>query len=145
MVDRAELTTDSSATVIAVDGMQATIRIDEGGCGRCREPGGCGGHHLGQLLCPTSRTYRVANPEHCTIGQRVRVGVRAGSLGRSAFHVYVVPLLALLAGALGGSLLAGEPGAIIGALAGLLIGWLCLYRAQRRYWRDGRPQIWIRS
>lgn len=145
MVERAELTTDSSATVIAVEGMQATIRIDEAGCGRCREPGGCAGHHLGQLLCSTPRTYRVANPERCTIGQRVRVGVRAGSLGRSAFHAYVVPLLALLAGALGGSLLASETGALVGALVGLLIGWLCLYRAQRRYGRDDRTQIWIRS
>ncbi len=130
--------TDTWATVIAVDGEQTTIRIDDSGCGRCGEAGGCGGNHLGKLLCGTPRTFRVLNPERCGVGARVRVGVAEGSLGRSAVHAYAFPLLALIAGALLESALAGEAAAIGGAVAGLLVGWLGLRRAQRRSLNDAR-------
>lgn len=137
--------TDAWGTITAVDGEQATIRMDDVGCGRCREPGGCGGAHLGHLLCPTPRTFQVANPTRRGVGERVRVGVGDGSLGRSALHAYGVPLLALLGGALFGSVLAGEAGAMAGALVGLLIGWLGLRHAQSRCAHERRFQPSIRS
>lgn len=130
--------TDTWATVTAVDGEQATIRIDDNGCGRCGEPGGCAGKHLGKLLCATPRSFRVRNPERCGVGARVRVGVADGALGRSALHAYAFPLLALIAGALLGSAIAGEAAAIGGAITGLLIGWLGLRRAQQRSLNDER-------
>lgn len=130
--------TDAWGTVTAVDGVQATIRIDDHGCGRCGEAGGCGGHHLGKLLGATARTFQVPNPEGCGVGTRVRVGVAEGSLGRSALFAYAFPLLALIAGALLGSAIAGEAAAIGGAIAGLLVGWLGLRRAQRRSLTDQR-------
>ena len=133
--------TDAWGTVVAVDDGQATIRIDEGGCGRCREAGGCGG----KLLCASPRTFRVPNPDRCAVGQRVRVGVVEGSLRRSALHAYAFPLLALLLGALLGSALAGEAGAIGGSIAGLLVGWLGLRRAQSRSACDPRFRLSIRA
>lgn len=137
--------TDAWGTVTAVDDEGATIRVDESGCGRCREPGGCGGHNLAQLLCRAPRTFRVPNPDRCAVGERVRVGVAEGSVASSALHAYAFPLLALLAGALGGSVLAGEVGAIGGSLAGLFVGWLGLRRAQLRGMHNRRLRPWIRS
>ena len=124
-------------TVVARDGEQATIRMDETGCGRCREAGGCGGIQAGRLFCHAARTFTVANPEQRRVGERVQIVLAEGSLGRSALQAYVQPLLALLAGALCGSAIADEAGAIGGATVGLLVGWLLLRRAQSR-WRDDR-------
>jgi sigma-E factor negative regulatory protein RseC len=137
--------TDAWGTVTAVDGQYAYLRMDESGCGRCRQPGGCGGNPLGQLLCGPPRTFRVLNPDHCDVGARVRVAVAEGSLGRSALYAYAFPLLALFAGALSGSVCGGEAWAIGGAMGGLLIGWLGLRRAQRQAQQDRRLQLSIRS
>ena len=76
---------------------------------------------------------------------RVRVGVVDGSLGSSALHAYAVPLLGLFVGALGGSAVAGEIGAIGGSLGGLLAGWWGLRRAHLRSRDDPRFRPSIRS
>jgi sigma-E factor negative regulatory protein RseC len=132
-------------TVASVDGEHALIRMDESGCGRCREVGGCGGNNLAKLLCSTPRTFRVPNPERRSVGERVHVRIGEGSVRRSAFVAYAFPWLALLLGALAGSAAAGEAGAIGGAMAGLLVGWLGLRRAQRRDASDPRCQPSITS
>jgi sigma-E factor negative regulatory protein RseC len=138
------VTNDAWGTVIAVDERQATVRMDENGCGRCRESGGCGGNHPGRLFCSTPRTFRIPNAERHSLGERVRISVVDGSVGRSALYAYGFPLLALFAGALSGSALGDEAGAIGGSIAGLFVGWLGLRRAQRRGRRDLRIQPWIR-
>ncbi|MCM8594445.1 SoxR reducing system RseC family protein [Accumulibacter sp.] len=127
-----------------LDGEHATIRVDESGCGRCAEPGGCAGRNLGRLLCRTPRDFRVLNPERCVVGQRVRVSVGEGSVLRGAGWAYGLPLLALLAGSLLGSAAGGEPGAIAGAATGLTGGWLALRQVQRRTHDDPRWQPSIR-
>ena len=137
--------TDAWGTVTAVDGQYAYLRMDESGCGRCRQQGGCGGNHLGPLWCGSPRTFRVLNPDHCDVGARVQVTVAEGSLSRSVLYAYTSPLLALFAGALSGSACGGEAGAIGGAMGGLLVGWLGLRRAQRQSQHDPRLQISIRS
>jgi len=80
--------TDAWGTVTAVDGQYAYLRMDESGCGRCRQPGGCGGNHLGPLWCGSPRTFRVLNPDHCDVGARVQVTVAEGSLSRSLLYAY---------------------------------------------------------
>jgi sigma-E factor negative regulatory protein RseC len=118
--------------------------MDESGCGRCHEPGGCGGIILGRFLCSVPRSFRVLNTGNSAIGTRVTVVVAAGSIRRGALLVYGLPLLALLAGAIGGSILAGELGAMIGAACGLFCAWLLLRYAQRRGRPDRRAQPHIR-
>ena len=86
----------------------------------------------------------VSVGENAVIGERVRIGVAEGALGRSALLAYGFPLLALFAGALAGSALGGEAGSIGGALAGLIVGWLGLRRAQRRRQHDPRFRPSIR-
>lgn len=136
--------TDTWGMVIAVDGDQAIIRVEDSGCGRCRESGGCGGRSAGGGGCHSPRTFRVPNPEGFSVGARVRVAVVGGAVGRSAVHAYGVPLLAVLGGAISGSAVASEAGAICGALLGLLIGWFCLQRAQLRSRGDSRFQPFLR-
>lgn len=135
--------TDAKGTISAVDGDTAVVVMDETGCGRCHEEGGCGGHNLGKMLCSSPRSFRVSNPGGAAVGDRVTIVVAAGAVRRSALLVYVVPLLTLLLGALGGSALAGEIGAIVGAVGGLLGAWLVLRCTQARCvsGRDFRPYI----
>ena len=135
---------DASGTITALDGDYAIIRMDEAGCGRCHEPGGCGGNPLGKVFCSVPRTFRVLNPGNSAIGSRVTVVIAEGSVRRSAILAYGLPLLALFFGAISGSTLAGEAGAIIGSLCGLFCAWLSLRYAQRRGVLDPRSQPYIR-
>ena len=137
---------DAPGTVTEVDGDYAIVLMDETGCGRCHEEGGCGGNNLGKMFCNSPRTFRVANPGKARVGDRVKVVIAAGAVRRSAALAYGLPLLALFAGALGGSALGGEQAAIAGALVGLLCSWLVLrYHARPGGKSDERSQPFIRQ
>lgn len=135
---------DAAGTITARDGDFATVLLDEAGCGRCLEPGGCGGNNIGKMFCRTPRTFRVRNPGNLAVGDRVNVALAAGAVQRGALLAYGLPLLALFIGALGGSALAGETGAILGAVGGLLCAWLALRFAQGRGAPDQRFEPYIR-
>lgn len=109
-----------SAVVTGLDGEYAFIEIKDTGCGRCHEPGGCGGG----LKIGKKRQYRVPNPGNAIVGDLVTVSVPEGTIRRSALFAYGVPLIFFLAGAFLGMGLASETGAILGSLAGLLCAWL---------------------
>ena len=135
---------DAQGTITAVNGDTAEVLMDETGCGRCHEEGGCGGHNIGKMLCASPRTFQVLNPGNSAVGDRVTVVIAEGAVRRSALLAYVVPLLALLVGALGGSALAGEFGAIAGAVSGLLGAWLVLRYVQARSTPERNSQPYIR-
>lgn len=136
---------DAQGTITAVDGDYAIVRMDETGCGRCHEDGGCGGNNLGQMFCSTPRTFRVLNPGKASVGDSVRVAIADGAVRHSAVYAYGFPLLALFAGAIGGTVVAGEPGAIVGAFGSLLGAWFLLRRGQLRSKPDQRFQPYIRT
>lgn len=136
---------DARGVISAIDGDYAVVLMDETGCGRCHEEGGCGGNNIGKMLCSSPRTFRVLNPGHSAVGDRVVVAIAAGAVRRGAMLAYGLPLLALLVGALGGSAVAGESGAIVGALCGLLAGWLVLRHERSRGTPDQRSEPYIRS
>lgn len=135
---------DAQGTITAVNGDTADVLMDETGCGRCHEEGGCGGHNIGKMLCASPRTFQVLNPGNSAVGDRVTVVIAEGTVRRSAVLAYVVPLLALFVGALGGSVLAGEVGAIVGAVSGLFCAWLVLRYAQAHGSPDRHSQPYIR-
>lgn len=116
--------------VRSLDGDFALIEIAQGGCGRCHEKGGCGGQSLTQALCTSPKTYRVLNPEQLPVGSEITVAISAGAVRTGANLAYVVPLLALIVGAVLGQRVAGEPGAFAGALVGLGAAWVHLRRQQ---------------
>ncbi len=131
------MNTEQQSTVRAIvrelrDGV-ALVEVEQGGCGRCHEKGGCGGQQLTQMFCSTPRQYRVANDIGAQIGDHVTVAVPAGSIRKSANLAYILPLTAAIAGAALGMPLGGDAGAMIGAAAGLLLSFLFIrHQAARR-------------
>lgn len=123
--------------VRAVDGQRAEVEVDEGGCGRCHETGGCGGQSLTRMFAGGPRTYRVDNHLGVSVGERVTVAIAPGSVRRAANLAYGVPLLAAIAGALAGTALFGDAGGIGGALLAS-IGAL-LYVRHRMQSTSGNP------
>lgn len=111
-------------TVRTLDGREAIVEVEHGGCGRCHEKGGCGGQHLTQMLCAGKKTYRVDNPGGAAVGETVTIAIAAGAVRRSANLVYAFPLVAVIAGAILGMQLGGNPGAMAGGGVGLFLAWL---------------------
>lgn len=132
---------EARGKVAAQDGDHALVQIEDAGCGRCHEEGGCGGHSIGRALCSTPRLFRLPNPQKLPVGSRVNVLVESDAVRRGATVAYLVPLLSLLLGAILGSWLAGEAGALVGALSGLALAWVFLRRAGRRENRSLQPYI----
>lgn len=135
------------AVVRSVDGDQALVEVEQGGCGRCHEKGGCGGQHLTQMFCSGPKTYRVDNLLAASVGERVTVAIAAGSVRRTANLAYGVPLLSMLIGAALGTQIGDDLGAVLGAGVGLF---LSVFYVRIRS-RDGsgnfnqRPHIISRS
>jgi sigma-E factor negative regulatory protein RseC len=122
---------NAHGTIIELDGEYALVRMDESGCGRCHEPGGCGGNNIGKMFCSAPSVFRVLNPEQTAVGVQVTIAIAEGVVRHSAMLAYGLPLLALFLGAFCGSIVAGESGSIIGAVCGLLVAWTVLRFAHR--------------
>ena len=108
------------ATVRTLDGDEALVEVEQGGCGRCHEKGGCGGQQLTQMFCTGPKNYRVANPHGAKVGDQVTVAIAAGTVRRTANLAYGLPLTVTIAGAAIGTQINDDVGAIIGALLGLI-------------------------
>lgn len=121
--------TEVRGTVSALDGDHALVRITGEGCGRCHEPGGCGGGHLTQAFCSSPKIYRVLNSREAKPGEEVVVIIRDRALFRSAIAGYGLPLLGLFLGAALG-LGFGEAVSMIGAGGGLFVAF-CVQRIRR--------------
>jgi sigma-E factor negative regulatory protein RseC len=113
---------EARGTVTAQDGDHAFVRIAGEGCGRCHEPGGCGGN-LAQMFCLSPKVHRVRNPRGAKPGEEVLVVIHGRTLFRSAVAGYVLFLLGLFLGAALGQEFAGESGSMIGAAGGLAVAW----------------------
>lgn len=128
------------AVVAAIEGEWAIVTVKRSaGCGRCQEPGGCGGSLNPDLLDQGTsscggRQYRVLNDIGARLGDTVALSVPEGLVLRAAMASYGVSvLLAILGAALATALDAGEGGAILGAVTGLLVGYGFL-RSGRSAW-----------
>ena len=131
------------AVVQQVDAGEALVEVEQGGCGRCHEKGGCGGQHLTQMFCSGPRHYRVDNAIGAIPGDHVTVAVSAGSLRRSANLAYGLPVLALIGCALIGGWLAGDGGAMAGGAIGLVAAftWVVRMSGQGAGNSENRPYI----
>lgn len=112
---------DAKGIITALDGEYALVQMDGSGCGRCHEPGGCGGVNIGKMLCATPQVFRVLNPARSAVGEHVIVMVPDGAVRRGALLAYGLPLLLLLIGAFTGLGAAGDLGAAVGSVAGLAV------------------------
>lgn len=136
-------TTEVRAVIRALDGDIALVEVQQGGCGRCHEEGGCGGHHLTQALCTEPKVYRVANPTGLQIGDEVMIGIPDRAVLIGANFAYVIPVLALIGGAFLGMSVHGDVGAILGGLGGLLLAWSLMRWKMRQGTgnKDFQPRI----
>ena len=129
------MASDSSSIAAVVrevaDGV-AHVEVEHGGCGRCHEPGGCGGQQLTQMFCNGPKTYCVDNPVGAVIGDRVLVAIAPGELRRTANLAYILPLTATIGGAALGMFLAEDIGAMIGGAAALFGAFLYIRRRMQR-------------
>lgn len=135
---------DAQGIITAADGDHAIVRMDETGCGRCHEDGGCGGNNLGKMFCSAPRTFRVLNPGKLPIDQRVTVVIAEGAVRRGALLGYGLPLLLLFVGAFTGAIVADDLGSIVGAVGGLASAWLILRYAQLHGTPNQRFEPYIR-
>ena len=116
------------AIVRELDTDSALVEVEQGGCGRCHEQGGCGGQSLTQMFCSEPKRYRVVNHIGAGVGDRVVVAIAAGSVRKSANLGYVLPLTATIAGAMLGMQLGEDQGAMLGAATGLLLSFIYVGR-----------------
>lgn len=120
------------AIVMQVDGENALVQpLSSGGCGHCSSEGGCGSGTLTKLFCSNKpRHFKVRNDARAGVGDEVQVSIPDGTLLRGAVKMYVLPLMLLLAGGIGGVDLAGDTAAlrdgyaVAGAALGLLLGFI---------------------
>ncbi len=127
------------AVVRSFDGDFALVEVEQGGCGRCHEPGGCGGQQLTKAFCGSPKRYRVKNLPGIQIGEQVTIGIPQGAVRFSANLVYVLPVVAIFIGALLGMRYAGDPGAMAGGLIGLIAAWLIIRTKARS--KTGNPEF----
>lgn len=142
-----EENTTIRAVVRSLNGDEALVEVEQGGCGRCHEEGGCGGQHLTQMFCSGPKTYRVDNLVGAGIGDHVTVAVAAGSVRRIANLAYGIPLVGTIAGAALGSSINGDTGAMLGAVVALGLSlYFVRFRSQSRAGSFAeRPHIVSRS
>ncbi|SDH52812.1 SoxR reducing system RseC family protein [Propionivibrio dicarboxylicus] len=114
---------ETVGVVAACEGDRVLVRVEQKGCGRCHEEGGCGGNNLGNLLCKSPESFWLKNPGGLAVGDTVTVAIAEGALYKTVTRAYLIPLLGLLVGAIIGMFLYEESGAIVGAVLGLFVSW----------------------
>lgn len=92
------------------------------GCGRCHEPGGCGGVNIARPFAAATQAVRVRNDIRALPGESVGVLIDDGVPLKAALSVYGWPIVGVLAGAAVGVWMA-SPGSVdllatVGAAAG---------------------------
>jgi sigma-E factor negative regulatory protein RseC len=116
--------------------------VQQSACGSCSAKAGCGQHAMSQLGRKVSLWMSLESDQQglidsLSVGQQIIVGLPEGAILRSTLALYGIPLLALLLGALLGSLVWGEPGAILLAILSMLIG----FKAAR-HWSELNRRHW---
>lgn len=115
--------TEVEGVVKSVKGGIALVEVARSsGCGRCHEPGGCGG---GEQVC--HQVYQLTNKVGAEAGDEVWISIADGSVLKAALLAYGVPGVCMFLGALIAFVLVGSDlAAFAGALIGLIFGYVLL-------------------
>lgn len=133
---------ETRAVVVETDKLFTRVQASgRNGCSAC-EGKGCGSEKLTQLFSSRPREFKVDNPIQACVGDEVIVSVAEGTVLSGILQVYLLPLVLLFAGAMLANGFAGgaeqrDAYAAIGALIGLLLGfifskWLSMWRIRQR-------------
>lgn len=125
---------EAVATVREVDGPRVLVEVQRrGACGGCESSGSCGTSALGKWLARGTSQLRLRTSLPVRAGEAVVIGLEEAALLRASLLLYLLPVLCLIAGALGGAALAGTGAgdwlAVLGGALGLA-GGLLLSRAR---------------
>jgi sigma-E factor negative regulatory protein RseC len=130
---------EQQGRVVAAAGARVRVRLGgTSGCTACDAGRGCGAGVFGRLLRRRPVELEFDNPVGAKPGQAVMVGLPESLFLALTLRLYLLPLLAGLAGAVVGHALAqraGLDGAALdfsAALGGVVLALLALRRAHRR-------------
>ncbi len=114
-------------------GEVAVLTHARGGCGRCRQPGGCG-----RPMDERPTTTWMPNTADFEVGDEVELNVATPALEKAAWSAYGIPLAGLILGAAVGKV-GGDAVSVAVGLGGLWAG-LGYVR-----WRSHRlaPELWL--
>lgn len=91
---------EEHAIIIAQADTQATLELERRtACGLCGQKRGCGNATWGKLLGHGSHQFNADNPINANVGDSVVVGIDESAVLNTAFFLYVVPLITMLASA----------------------------------------------
>lgn len=113
--------------VVAVDAGRALVRTRaQSGCGRCNEPGGCGGVQVGSMFRGEHADFWLDNRIDARVGDPVLVCLPEQVTLGAALLGYLVPVVGIVIGAAVGVAVGGagatDGHALGGALGGLAVG-----------------------
>ncbi|MCP5254440.1 MAG: SoxR reducing system RseC family protein [Zoogloeaceae bacterium] len=129
---------EARAQVVDLRGDRVRVRVDagRGGCGRCNEPGGCGGARLSELFGPNRNEFEIENTIGALRGEEVVLCIAEDASLKAALVGYGLPVVCVIAGAAVGTALAGsgsqDAWALFGALAGVALAMFGGRRLRRR-------------
>ncbi|GBF30857.1 hypothetical protein MnTg04_00808 [bacterium MnTg04] len=130
-----------SGCVVRIAGPFAWVSCESrAGCERCAEGKGCGGGLLSRLLGDRLFQLRVPVSAGIGVGDQVQLGISEGALLGAACLMYLLPLLALISGALIGDFLGGDGLALLLGSLGLLASFVLLHVFRERIARSRRFQ-----
>jgi sigma-E factor negative regulatory protein RseC len=123
----------------------ATLEIErKTACGLCGKTRGCGNAMWGKLFAHQSSAFKAQNAINATVGQSVIVGINEQALLKSALLLYLLPLATMLiATFIAMQIHSSDLSAIVGAIAGLLLGfiWVKGYSTSNQYFLLQQPVI----
>lgn len=100
------------------------LAVEPSGCGTCGGQG-CSSRRIAELFQRKPRLFLVDCDLSLAPGDRAIVGIADGSVLKSAWRVYGMPLMLMLAGALlAQAVQPGDGSALAGMLLGGMAGWL---------------------
>lgn len=115
---------EGTARVVAVTGGTVWLEAEsQSSCGSCSTKKGCGVSVLSGVMGNKAVRFRMPNDFNGRIGDRVVIGIPEGAVVRASMLAYLLPVVAMIAGALiATGLGGGDAGAAIGAVIGLALG-----------------------
>ena len=141
---------ETQAVVVKTEDSVAYVQAErKSSCSGCSESS-CGTSVLANFLGQKAPLYRARNDVGAKVGDRVVVGLEESALFKGTLLLYMLPLLLLLVGALGGGVLAASADAkdgysVAGAAIGLAVGFLWLKALSARIGPGGKFQPVILS
>lgn len=123
----------------------ATIEVvRKTACGLCGKTRGCGNAIWGKIFAHKSTSFKAQNNIEARVGQYVIVGIDENALMKSALLLYIVPLAAMLTGAiLMSQIFQSDIAQMFGAIVGLIIGfiWVKGHTTGHLYYEKHQPTI----